>query len=166
MRLEPTGVARGAAGGIPVVHGREDVNRLDLRDERGSASILGCCIMAALITITATVLHVGAVVVVRHRLQAAADLAALAVASSLDRGSVEACVVAQTVADRMDVGVRSCRIDGWDAVVETHAPVSPVFGDREASAIARAGPAAPELDAPSAESDSTAERVRRHGAHE
>ncbi|MEE2061246.1 Rv3654c family TadE-like protein [Rhodococcus artemisiae] len=114
---------------------------MDLRDERGSASILGCCIMAALITITATVLHVGAVVVVRHRLQAAADLAALAVASSLDGGSVEACAVAQTVADRMDVGVRSCRIHGWDAVVETYAPVSPLFGDRDASAIARAGPA-------------------------
>lgn len=26
MKQEPTGVARSAAGGIPVVHGREDVN--------------------------------------------------------------------------------------------------------------------------------------------
>ncbi|MFD6896789.1 Rv3654c family TadE-like protein [Rhodococcus sp. NPDC060086] len=115
--------------------------RVDLREEGGSASILGCCIMAALIAITATVLHVGSVVVVRHRLQAAADLAALAVASSLDRGATEACAVAETVTVRMDVGVRSCRIHGWDAVVETYAPVSPLFGDRDASAIARAGPA-------------------------
>jgi secretion/DNA translocation related TadE-like protein len=137
-----------------------------LGDERGSASILGCFIMAALIVITATVLHVGSVVVVRHRLQAAADLAALAVASSLDRGATDACVIAQTVAVRMGVGVRSCRIHGWDAVVETHAPVSPLFGDREASAIARAGPAAPEPEAPADESDATTQRVRGRGPHE
>lgn len=115
--------------------------RVDLREESGSASVLGCCIMAALIAITATVVHVGSAVVVRHRLQAAADMAALAVASSLDRGVTEACAVAETVTVRMDVGVRSCRIHGWDAVVETYAAVSPMFGDRDASAIARAGPA-------------------------
>ena len=135
------------------------MTRMDLHDERGSASILGCCIMAALIAITATVLHVGSVVVVRHRVQAAADLGALAVASLLDQGVDEACAIAKTVAVRMDVGVRSCRIHGWDAVVETYAPVSPMFGERDASAIARAGPAADV-------SDSTTERNRTRGTHE
>ncbi|MFD6859758.1 Rv3654c family TadE-like protein [Rhodococcus sp. NPDC060090] len=115
--------------------------RVDLREEGGSASILGCCIMAALIAITATVLHVGSVVVVRHRLQAAADLAALAVASSLDRGVGAACEVAEPIVTRMHVQVRRCEIDGWYAVIELTAAVSSLFGGEVATAVARAGPA-------------------------
>ncbi|MEE2034463.1 Rv3654c family TadE-like protein [Rhodococcus chondri] len=107
--------------------------------ERGSASIVGCAVMAALIAVTAAMLHAGSAVTARHRAQAAADLAALAVASALDRGSASACERADPIAARMQVRVRRCTITDWDAVVEVVAPV-PVLGGREATAVARAGP--------------------------
>ncbi|MBS9374156.1 Rv3654c family TadE-like protein [Rhodococcus sp. B50] len=107
----------------------------------GSASVIGCAVMAGLIAITATLLHVGSVVVARHRAQAAADLAAVAVAAALDRGVVAACEASEPITSRMRVRLRRCDIDRWDAVVEVTVPVSSLFGDREAAAVARAGPA-------------------------
>lgn len=113
-----------------------------LRDDRGSATILGCFLMAALVVVTATLVHVGSAVASRHRAQAAADLAALAVAVALDRGNGQACAQAERIATRMRVRVRSCTVDGWDAVVEVAAEVTTALpGLGEAVAIARAGPA-------------------------
>lgn len=112
--------------------------------DRGSASIVGCFIMAALVVVTATSVHVGSVVATRHRAQAAADLAALAVAVALDRGSEHACAQAERIATRMRVRVRACTVDGWDAVVEVAATVTAALpGAGEAVAVARAGPADP-----------------------
>ncbi|MFD6884275.1 MULTISPECIES: Rv3654c family TadE-like protein [unclassified Rhodococcus (in: high G+C Gram-positive bacteria)] len=110
--------------------------------DRGSASVIGCAVMAALIAVTATLLHVGSVVVARHRAQGAADLAAVAVASALDRGVVAACEAAEPIALRMHVRVRRCDIENWYALLEVTAPVSSLFGGDEARAVARAGPAA------------------------
>lgn len=110
-------------------------------DDRGGASIVGCAVMAALTVVAALVLHAGSAVVTRHRVQAAADLAALAVAAALDRGSASACERADAIAGRMRVRLVRCDIRGWDAVVEAAAPTSPVFGGRDARAVARAGPA-------------------------
>jgi secretion/DNA translocation related TadE-like protein len=77
----------------------------------------------------------------RHRAQSAADLAALAAASAARAGEDEACDEARWVADEMRVELRSCRLSGWDALVEVLAP-PPVellqFGS--AAARARAGP--------------------------
>lgn len=112
-----------------------------LGDDRGSASILGCSVMAALVAITAMAVHAGAAVVTRHRAQAAADLSALAVASALDRGVTTACGAADRITTRMRVQVRRCEIDGWDAVVEVSASISPLFAGVDAGAVARAGPA-------------------------
>ncbi|WP_374112356.1 Rv3654c family TadE-like protein [Rhodococcus sp. CH91] len=112
-----------------------------LSDDRGSASILGCSVMAALVVITATALHAGSAVVTRHRAQAAADLSALAVASALDSGVSAACEAAVPITARMRVRVRRCEIHGWDAVVEVAAPVSALFDGKETKAVARAGPA-------------------------
>lgn len=113
-----------------------------LREERGSATIVGCFLMAALVVVTATLVHVGSAVASRHRAQAAADLAALAVAVALDRGSEQACGQAERIATRMRVRVRACTVDGWDAIVEVAAEVTTALpGAGEAVAIARAGPA-------------------------
>ncbi|QRI76280.1 MULTISPECIES: Rv3654c family TadE-like protein [Rhodococcus] len=109
-------------------------------DDRGSASVLGCFVAVALIVVTGLLVQTGAGVATRHRAQAAADLAALAVAGALDRGSDTACSEADRIAARMRVQVRSCTVDGWDAVVEVAAEVSLPAG-RQARAIARAGPA-------------------------
>lgn len=110
-------------------------------DDRGSASIVGCCIIAALLSITVLLVHVGSAAATRHRTQAAADLAALAVAGALDQGSVAACAAADPIVGRMGVHIRRCEIEGWEAVVEVAAPVSAVFEGRSAVAVARAGPA-------------------------
>ncbi len=111
-------------------------------NDRGSATIVGCFLMAALVVVTATLVHIGSAVASRHRAQAAADLAALAVAVALDRGSDRACGQAERIATRMRVRVRECSVDGWDAVVEVAAEVTPALpGAGEAVAIARAGPA-------------------------
>jgi secretion/DNA translocation related TadE-like protein len=82
-----------------------------------------------------------AVVVTRHRAQSAADLAALAAASKAVAGEDRACDAARWVAEQMEVALRSCRLSGWDALVEVVEP-PPVelvpFGS--AAARARAGP--------------------------
>ncbi|MEU5844071.1 Rv3654c family TadE-like protein [Rhodococcus sp. NPDC047139] len=116
-------------------------SRIPLGDD-GSASVIGCAVMAGLIAVTATLLHVGSVVVARHRAQAAADLAAVAVAAALDRGVVEACEVSEPITSRMRVRLQRCEIDGWYVLLEVAAPVSSFFDGAEAKAVARAGPAA------------------------
>lgn len=101
--------------------------------------MVGCFVAVALIAVTGLLVQIGAGVATRHRAQAAADLAALAVAGALDRGAGTACSEANRIAARMRVQVRSCTVDGWDAVVEVEAAVS-LPGGRQARAIARAGP--------------------------
>ncbi|MFC0450796.1 Rv3654c family TadE-like protein [Rhodococcus jostii] len=113
-----------------------------ISDDRGSATVLACCALAALVVVTAMLVHVGSAVSVRHRAQSAADLAALAAAVGLDRGTAAACTAAQEVAGRMRTELASCEVDDWDVEVTVTAPVllSPL-GVRDARAVARAGPA-------------------------
>ncbi|MBJ8346043.1 Rv3654c family TadE-like protein [Antrihabitans sp. YC2-6] len=110
-------------------------------DDRGGATILASFAILALVVVAAMILQVGAVVSARHRAQSAADLAALAAAGALDRGSESACAAAQDVAGRMSVSVGSCAIEDWDATVTVRARVElSNFGVKEVEAIARAGP--------------------------
>jgi len=111
-----------------------------LRDERGSATVWTIGAIAALLVVAALVLSLGAVVVSRQRASDAADLAALAAAGSADQGVDAACERARAITARMAVGLVSCRLDGWDALVEVAAAVPGGLGD--ASAHARAGPVA------------------------
>jgi secretion/DNA translocation related TadE-like protein len=93
--------------------------------------------------VMAVALWFGAAVVTRHRAQGAADLAALAAAATAAAGERRACAEAQWVAEKMGVSVRSCRLSGWDALVEVVAVPPGVlshFGSTEARA--RAGPVA------------------------
>lgn len=111
------------------------------RDERGAATVVACFVMLAIIVVATLIVQVGSLVAVRHRAQSAADLAALAVAGSIDEGAESACAAAEPIAARMSVAVRECRIDGWDAVVTVTADIAlPRFGAKEVQAIARAGP--------------------------
>ncbi|MCQ4121689.1 Rv3654c family TadE-like protein [Rhodococcus tibetensis] len=110
--------------------------------ERGSATVLACFALAALVVITATLLHVGSAVSVRHRAQSAADLAALAAGVGLDRGGESACAAARVVAQRMHVEMIDCKVEAWDVEVTVNAPVLlSSLGIRDARAVARAGPA-------------------------
>ncbi|MEV0947382.1 Rv3654c family TadE-like protein [Rhodococcus sp. NPDC049939] len=113
-----------------------------ITDDRGAATVLACFALTALVAITAMLMHVGSVVSVRHRAQSAADLAALAAAVGLDRGTGAACDDAHEVAERMRTAMVSCEVDGWDVevIVSLSVPLSSL-GLRDAKAVARAGPA-------------------------
>lgn len=98
--------------------------------------------IAALLTITVAVVYVGSVVVVRHRAQAAADLAALAAAGRLVDGAASACASASVVARAMQTTVRECTIVDLDVVVTVEAPAAlGRFATAPIRVSARAGPA-------------------------
>jgi secretion/DNA translocation related TadE-like protein len=86
-------------------------------------------------------LHLGAAVIARHRAEAAADLAALAAAGVAVEGVQTACDRAGEVAAAMAGTVTSCRLVGWDALVEVHVPAAVTLpGTDGAVGRARAGP--------------------------
>jgi len=109
--------------------------------DRGSASVyvLTAAAVSLLAGMAATV--VGSAVVARHRAGAAADLGALAAASSAHQGSGSACAAARRVVRANGARLAGCQLTGADAVVI--AAVSPtILGDEwgEARVTARAGP--------------------------
>ncbi|MGQ4600891.1 Rv3654c family TadE-like protein [Nocardia sp. R6R-6] len=116
----------------------------DLRTsgEHGVATVFACSGLVALISVTLLIAQVGAVVVARHRAQAAADMAALAAASALVQGVNVACAEAGEVARRMGTRIRDCTAAEWDVsvTVEANVPIG-LYRDRSVRAIARAGPA-------------------------
>lgn len=94
--------------------------------------------VAVLLTVTGGSAYLGTAVVARHRVQAAADLAALAAAARVPAGAAAACTQAAAVARAMRTGVAGCTLDDLDVVVLIEAGVGR-WGT--ARAAARAGPA-------------------------
>ncbi|MBU3060564.1 flp pilus-assembly TadE/G-like family protein [Nocardia sp. NEAU-G5] len=111
------------------------------RDERGAATVAACLALTALLAVTVLIGQVGAVIVARHRAQAAADLGALAAAGALSTGSGDACAQARDIGRRMGARVPACTVADWDVTVvaEITASFGP-FGRRAVGATARAGP--------------------------
>lgn len=110
--------------------------------DSGYATVWAVAAIAVLAAVLLVGLQFGAAVVGRHRAQAAADLAALAAAVHVAEGTAAACERARAVAAGMGAGLRSCALDGWDALVEAEVAVQiVVLGPRSAIARARAGPA-------------------------
>ncbi|MBF6333944.1 Rv3654c family TadE-like protein [Nocardia transvalensis] len=107
----------------------------------GAATVAACLALTALLVVTVLIVQLGAVVAVRHRAQAAADLGALAAAGALATGAETGCARADEIAKRMRVRVRDCAVEGWDATitVEAGASLGPL-GSRMVRAAARAGP--------------------------
>lgn len=105
-----------------------------MRDERGSATVIGAFAIAALLSLSLAVTHVGMMIAAKHRVQGVADLAALAAAGHALEGETEACAAVVPVVRGFSVD--ECRLDGWDAVVT----VSSVVQRRVVTASARAGP--------------------------
>ncbi|HEX7307827.1 Rv3654c family TadE-like protein [Lentzea sp.] len=104
--------------------------------ERGSAAVSGVVAMLLLIIVTVAGAEGGAVLVVRHRVTGAADLAALAAAARLTGGDRSACEQAKLVAEANRATLVRCTVSGWEVVVEVSAPTP--FGP--VNARARAGP--------------------------
>lgn len=113
------------------------VGRQRVRDQ-GSATVLVAIGMAAVIAILVIGLQVAGAVIARHRVEAAADLAALAGATRVLAG--DACERAGVIAAANGARVDECALDGLDVRVIVSAPVLlGVFGGT-VSGRARAGP--------------------------
>ncbi|MFC3964047.1 Rv3654c family TadE-like protein [Nocardia jiangsuensis] len=121
--------------------GTAPATTVNARGERGSATVTACFALLALLAVTAMVAQLGAAVAARHRVQSAADLAALAAAGALLEGPVAGCAAAEELAGRVGTRLRECTADQWDVTVvaEVRIPLG-LFGARIASAAARAGP--------------------------
>jgi len=109
--------------------------------DRGSVTVLAAGAVAALLAVAALAVTVAAATVVRHRATAAADLSALAAATTAVAGERAACTRAEWVARQMDTRVVRCQLEGWNAAVEVVATVPLAPFDATTSAHARAGPA-------------------------
>jgi secretion/DNA translocation related TadE-like protein len=112
-----------------------------MRRDSGVATVWTACAVAGLVFLGTFLFWLGAAAGVRHRAESAADLAALAAAGDLRFGVDAACARARQVAERMKVGLVSCRVAQWDAFVEVQAALPGAlarFGPT--GARARAGP--------------------------
>ena len=81
--------------------------------------------------------QVGGVVVRRHEVEVAADLAALAAAAHLPDGVAVACDRARWVVERAGERLVGCAVSGWEVIVAVEGAV-PLFG--AVGVRARAGP--------------------------
>ncbi|MGY6657650.1 Rv3654c family TadE-like protein [Amycolatopsis sp. TRM77291] len=110
-------------------------------DDRGVATVWTASMVAVLVCAAAIAFWIGSAVTTRHRVEAAADLAALAAASHASSGPAAACERARQVAVRMSVTLLTCRWERGDALVEVRSEPSgrPAVTGR-AEARARAGP--------------------------
>ena len=111
-------------------------------DERGTAvwvvPFVGLLVIAALV-----LAFQGGVLVAQRRVQAAADLAALAGASALQRGD-DGCAAATTFASRNGASLVECWVDGREVVVSLSRDGPVALGRAvKVAASARAGPAQP-----------------------
>jgi secretion/DNA translocation related TadE-like protein len=96
--------------------------------------------VAVLLSVAGGGAYLGAVVVARHRAQAAADLAALAATAGLAAGPETACAQAKAVARQMRVNTTGCVVENLDVVVTTEVRLA-IGRWGNARAAARAGPA-------------------------
>lgn len=104
----------------------------------GSATVWTAGAIAVLCLLAVAVLTYGDIVRTRHHAMAAADLAALAGAAYAPYGRQAACDRARWVATGMRVGMTSCRLSRWDALVEIVTDLPDGFGTL--TTRTRAGP--------------------------
>ena len=110
--------------------------------DRGSATLWAVGGIAVLCLVAVVLLTYSSVVQTKHRVAAAADLAALAGAGYAPYGQAIACERARWVATHMRVHVTACRLANWDVSVEVSAALPDGLTDfGPVLAHSRAGPA-------------------------
>jgi secretion/DNA translocation related TadE-like protein len=110
------------------------------RDQRGAATVLVMPFVGVLALVTVVLAFHGGVLVTQRRVQAAADLAALAGAAALQRGE-DGCSAASAVAGRNGARLSGCQTSGPDVVVTVERDGPAVLGRSvTVEASARAGP--------------------------
>jgi secretion/DNA translocation related TadE-like protein len=108
--------------------------------QRGTAAVLAVGLTGVLVTVTLLVAVVGGVVADQRRVEAAADLAALAGAGAVQAGR-DGCAAARETAGRNGGTLRSCALHGDVVTVEVGRNSQAVLGLRLALVgRARAGP--------------------------
>jgi len=105
--------------------------------DRGAATVWLVGGIAVLMVVTMAVCWFCGAVVARHTAEGAADLGALAAAVTAADGEEAACAEARWVVERMGAVLLSCRLSGWDALVEADVAY---LGFGSAAGRARAGP--------------------------
>lgn len=132
------------------------------RTEAGVATVAATATVGFALLVAAALLQVGLVIAAKHRVQAAADLAALAGSAAGLRGD-DGCATAHAVARRNGANVASCQADL--AVVTLRAESSTasiVWGARfRTHAEARAAPDFYVPDTAGADSEAGASRSNR-----
>lgn len=113
-------------------------------DDRGGVTVFTCVAVMVLLLVTGLAVRLGAAALARQRAETGADLAALAGAAQLLRGSSAACAAADRVAASNGVRVTNCAVDGLDLLVEVTAEMAGggLLGGA-ALGQARAGPVNP-----------------------
>jgi secretion/DNA translocation related TadE-like protein len=113
------------------------------REQRGAATVLVLPFVGVLALVTVVLAFQGGVLVTQRRVQAAADLAALAGAAALQRGQ-DGCAAASAVAGRNGARLSDCQVSGVagrDVVVTAERDGPAVLGRSvTVEASARAGP--------------------------
>lgn len=114
--------------------------------DTGGVTITTCLALLAVLAVTVSMAQIGVAVVARHRMQAAADLGALAAAGGLAGGGSAGCTKASDIVRRMGGRLVECVPADWDVTVTTEGRVSlGPLGARVVYGVARAGPADWEL---------------------
>ncbi|WP_435200388.1 Rv3654c family TadE-like protein [Janibacter sp. GS2] len=121
--------------------------RREIRDEKGSSTVMALGLIAVLLTVTVAALAVLGAMRAVHVARSTADLAALAgaVVYQQVQDDPAACAEARRIARRHDAQVVACEVGaGGEVTVTTSVPITPrvpgVVPDR-AEGRARAGPA-------------------------
>jgi secretion/DNA translocation related TadE-like protein len=108
--------------------------------QRGSATVLGTVLVGVLATVTVLVVVVGAAVVDQRRVQAAADLGALAGAAAVQRGE-DGCPAVAALVRRNGARLTACVVQGQEVLVRTSRRTALLLGHRfTVTSAARAGP--------------------------
>lgn len=110
-----------------------------LQRDRGAASVLAVGAIALLVALTAGALTVASVVAASHQARLAADLAAIAAAMELQRGSPDsACERGTVTAAHNNARLSDCSVQGMSVTVGVE--VRSARWPAPAVARARAGP--------------------------
>ncbi|MFI6009816.1 Rv3654c family TadE-like protein [Streptomyces sp. NPDC051243] len=110
---------------------------VDLRSDRGSATVWSVGAIAVLCVVFGVVLALGQAIVTRHKAAGGADLAALAAADHWAEGGTAACARAERVARAQGVRLVRCEVEGEVSDVTAASGHGPFA----AEVRARAGPA-------------------------
>lgn len=106
------------------------------RSDRGSATVWAVGAIAVLCAVFGAVLAFGQAVVIRHQVEGAADLAALAAADHWTKGAEGACTTAERVAEAQGSRLVRCELQGEISDVTAASAMGPLTAESRA----RAGP--------------------------